>query len=387
MPAFKTSLRCSGWFVGALALAATAAALSAQAPGRRALPITAARTYSSFLHNQPVAIVGTVATQDVQVSLIDREGALRLLMPGAVAGSRIEARGTLLDLGRMRRDDPRLAALGLSAIIKAVYPNRWPRPGEDVALAVTGAAEPPGAPDSPGALLRSIALEPTAFEGQLVTITGEFRGRNLYADLPEAPTSGGWDFVLRYADAALWVTGVQPKGRDFILDPTQRRDTGRWFRVSGVVQTRFGIAWLEGKDFVPAAALTAPAALTDAAATMPPTAHPVTVVFVAPVNDEADVRLDAPVRVQFSSDVDPASLTDRIRVVYAAEDSVDRGEPQPPAAIFTTKYDPAGRALEIRPSPAWARFRKVTVNLLEGIRGTDGGPLAPFSVSFTTGGS
>jgi hypothetical protein len=350
------------------------------------MPITAARAYSGFLHNQHVAIVGTIATQGAQKSLVDREGALRLLMPGGEAGDRIEARGTLLDIGRMRRDDPRLGPLGLLPVIKAAYNDRWPRPGEDIALAVTSTAQPPASLDA-GPALRSVALEPTRFEGEVVTVIGEFRGRNLFADLPEAPTTtGGWDFVLRYADAAIWVTGVQPKGRDFVLDPTQRRDTGRWFRVSGVVHTRFGVTWIEGKEFVPAAALTVPEGFIDSTITMPSTAHPIEVLFVSPVKDEADVRLDTPVRVQFSRDLDPASLPDRIRVAYAAADSANRGEPQPPAALFTTRYDAATRSLEVRPSPAWERFRQDTVSYLEGIRGADGAPLAPFSVTFTTGG-
>jgi hypothetical protein len=369
---------------GGLAAAAAVAALGAQPPARRAMPITAARMYSGFLHNQHVAIVGTVAVQGTQKSLVDREGALRLLMAGGAAGDRIEARGTLLDVGRMRRDDPRLASLGLLPEIKAAYHDRWPRPGEDIALAVVSTAAPPASLEA-GPPLRSIALEPTRFEGEVVTVVGEFRGRNLYADLPEAPTTtGGWDFVLRYADAAVWVTGVQPKGRDFVLDPTQRRDTGRWFRVSGTVRTRFGVTWLEAKDFVPAAALAVPAGFIDPVITMPATAHPIEVLFVSPVKDEADVRLDEPVRVQFSRDLDPASLADRIRVAYAADSSLNPGEPAP-AALFTIRYDPAMRSLEIRPSPAWASFRKVTVDFLEGIRGTDGAPLAAFSVTFRTG--
>jgi hypothetical protein len=368
-----------------LAAAATVTALSAQPPARRAMPITAARMYSGFLHNQHVAIVGTVAVQGLQQSLVDREGALRLVMAGARAGDHIEARGILLDLGRMRRDDPRLASLGLLPLLKAAYNDRWPRPGEDIALAVTSTAEPAASLEQ-GPPLRSVALEPTRFEGEVVTVVGEFRGRNLFADLPEAPTTtGGWDFVLRYADAAIWVTGVQPKGRDFVLDPTQRRDTGRWFRVSGVVRTRFGVTWLEAKDFAPAAALAVPTGFIDSVTTMPSSAQPIEVLFVSPVKDDADVRLDTPVRVQFSRDLDAASLADRIRVGYAEADSADRGEP-PPAALFTTRYDPATRSLEIRPSPAWARLRQVTVSFLEGIRGTDGAPVAAFSVTFTTGG-
>ena len=36
---------------------------------------------------------------------------------------------------------------------------------------------------------------------------GQFAGRNLLGDLPDAPAQSQWDFVLRSADAAIWVTG------------------------------------------------------------------------------------------------------------------------------------------------------------------------------------
>ena len=54
---------------------------------------------------------------------------------------------------------------------------------------------------------------------------------------------------------------------------------------------------------------------------------------------------------------------------------------------FVTNYTRENRALEIRPSQPLERFRTVKVEFLEGIRGTDGGAMAPFTLTFTTGGS
>ena len=53
-------------------------------------------------------------------------------------------------------------------------------------------------------------------------MTGRFRGVNLFGDLPQAPGRSRYDFVLQSADAALWVTGLQPKGKSFSLDRNAR---------------------------------------------------------------------------------------------------------------------------------------------------------------------
>src|SRR5580765_2280926 len=77
---------------------------------------------------------------------------------------------------------------------------------------------------------------------------------------------------------------------------------------------------------------------------------PLEVTFSAPVEGEADVRLDAIVRIQFSRDVDARSLEKRIRMSYSAEESAERGEAQPPSITFEARYQAGSRALEIKPS-------------------------------------
>ena len=57
----------------------------------------------------------------------------------------------------------------------------------------------------------------------------------------------------------------------------------------------------------------------------------------------------------------------------------------PPA--FTIRYNDGTRGLEIRLSAPLDRFRPVKVDLLEGILSAiDNQPLAPYSLTFTTGG-
>jgi hypothetical protein len=113
----------------------------------------------------------------------------------------------------------------------------------------------------------------------------------------------------------------------------------------------------------------------------------VEILFSAPTEGETDVRLDARIRIQLSRDLDESSLKGRVRITYSGSDSADRGEPQAPSIEFTTSYTRDNRALEIRPVGPWQRFRQVTVEFLDGVKGTDGGAMAPFKLTFTTGGS
>jgi len=114
---------------------------------------------------------------------------------------------------------------------------------------------------------------------------------------------------------------------------------------------------------------------------------PLEVDFSTPVEGEADVRLNTIIRIQFSRDVDAKSFDQRVRVSYSAEESSDRGEATPPKVAFKLEYQPGSRSLTIKPSQPLERFRQVTVDLLDGIAGTDGSVLRAWSLHFATGGS
>ena len=294
---------------------------------------------------------------------------------------RVEARGQLLDIGRMSQDDPRLIPFNLLDRIRAAYQDRWPKPGEELILLLGGTAPPPAASDVTTPPLRALAMEPARFDGQKVTITGQFRGRNLFGDLPEAPAQNRYQFVLRSGDAAVWVMGVQPKGKTFNFDPSKRIDTGRWVKVQGTVRTAKGLTWLDGTsiDLAPA-----PEETTEVAIDLPPP-PPVEILFTAPTEGEADVRSTERIRMQLSRDLDPATLKDHVRLTYSAADSKERGEAQPPSIAFTTNYTKENRALEIRPTEPLERFRLVKMEILEGVKGTDGGAMAPFTLTLYDG--
>jgi hypothetical protein len=111
------------------------------------------------------------------------------------------------------------------------------------------------------------------------------------------------------------------------------------------------------------------------------------VVFSAPTQDEADVLMTTTVRIQFSRDLDPATLKGRIKPHYLESQSAERGEPVTPAADFTFQYAPANRVLELKFIKPLERFRTLKIDLLEGILGTDGQPLKAWTLTFMLGGS
>ena len=86
---------------------------------------------------------------------------------------------------------------------------------------------------------------------QHVTVAGQFRARNLYGDLPQAPPEAAkpkGEFVIKSADAAIWVLGKQPKGHGFRSTPQSRIDTHRWLEVTGVVRPARGLVWIDVVD-------------------------------------------------------------------------------------------------------------------------------------------
>ena len=114
---------------------------------------------------------------------------------------------------------------------------------------------------------------------------------------------------------------------------------------------------------------------------------PPEVVFSAPTQDETDVAIATSVRIQFSRDIDQATLKGRVRVQYLDAQSVERAEPTTPMAQFATQYNAANRVLELKFAKPLERFRSLNVDLLDGILGTDKQPLKPFRLTFALGGS
>lgn len=365
-------------------LVLSAVTLVAQPQSRRATTITALRNYPGFYHQQTVFVLGEIKGADERATIGTDEGAITLLAREVPREGRAEARGQLLDIGRMSQDDPRLIPFNLAERVRESYGDRWPKPGEELILVLGGTSPPPPATDITTPPLRAVAMDPARFENQKITIVGQFRGRNLFGDLPEAPTQNRYAFVLRSTDAALWVMGLQPRGKGFNFDPGKRIDSGRWVKVQGTVRTAKGLTWLDGTsiELAPAPDETT----TEVAIDLPPP-PPVEVLFTAPAEGEADVSLSERIRMQLSRDLNPETLEDRIRITYPSTDSRERDEAQPPPVAFTTTYVRENRALEIRPNEPLEPFRLVKLEILPGVKGTDGGEMPPFTLTFNTGGS
>jgi hypothetical protein len=354
-----------------LLLLAAATLASAQAPLRRLATVDALRQYSSYYHLQSVLLHGELVVSGARVVLQGGEREIPVLLNGAESRSGlVQVRGQLLDVGRLEPGDPRLGLYD-----GARDPERWPRPGEDLVLSLADVTEAQLA-TSPS--IRGLALQPWRFEGQEVTVIGQFRGRNLYGDLPSAPATSPNDFVLRSADAAIWVTGLRPRGRGFTLSVDARVDTSQWLEVTGTLSQRRGLVTLEGREIATATAPDVPEPVSEPDAPAPPPV-PAEVIFSTPTEGEIDVAPTSPVRVQFSRGLDADSLDGRVRASYL-------GAPADASLELEIGYDLGTRAIEIRFAQPLERFRTVRVELLEGLAAFDGAPVQPWTLTFSVGG-
>jgi hypothetical protein len=372
-----------------LLLLALAATVAAQPPAaRRATNIEAILAFPDFFHGRSVMVVGNLATADTgETRLSDDTSSIRVVYKGHISDGLSQVRGEFFDLGRIKPDDPRVTSLDVKNTFH-VDPESgaWPRPGEVTAILANTIA-PTSRPDAPS--LRALVLFPGRYLDQKVTIVGQYAGRNLFGDLPDAPGRSQWDFVLRGPDAAIWITNIRPKGKDFDLALDRRIDTGRWLQVNGLVQQRRGLQWIQA-DAGSLTSAKAPAETTESTSepvVRVPAAPPPEVVFSAPTQDEADVSMGTTVRIQISRDIDPATLKGNIHVSYQRVETVERGEPVTPTAEFTASWSQMNRVLELKFTKPLERFRTVRVELTDGIKGTDGQPLTPWTLTFATGGS
>ena len=367
---------------------ALAAVTDAQPATRRATNLTTLLAYPGFYHARPIVIVGKVGVEKDELRLSDDNASIHLIFKGNAPDGLDEVRGEFWDLGRMKADDIRLSTYDLRQTFK-IDPNApWPRPGEVTAIIATAVA-PAVVPNQPS--IRAIELNPSRYLDQKVAITGQFSGRNLLGEMPDAPGKSRYDFVLRSTDAAIWVTNMRPKlkdtnGKEFELGLDARIDTGKWLQISGIVRKGRGLLWVDGE--AETLALAQPPADTVVEEEPPvrvPAAPPSEVVFSAPTADETDVPAATNVRIQFSRDLDPATLKGRIRAGYLAGPDARNSIAQ--TVEFTTNYSAYNRVVELKFTKPLQQFRTLKVELLDGILGTDQQGLKPWTLTFEVGGS
>lgn len=355
-----------------LSLDGTAVLARQAATGRKLTTIDGLRQYPGYFHLQNVLLQGELVEEGARfVFRADERDMPVQLLDGATATSGpVEVRAQLIDVGRLEMNDPRVP------FVEGRDPERWPRPGEELVLNITSVTS---APLAATPSVRALALEPWRFEGQKVTVVGQFRARNVLGDLPASPAKGRYDFVLRSADAAIWVTGLRPRVGRIELTVDSRVDTGRWVRISGTVVRERGLVTIEGVTFAEADAPGTPAT-SEESAPPPVPIMPLEVVFSSPTPEEIEVAASTTVRVQFSRGLDPSTIADNVRVAYAG------AAVGAPPLQFQHTYDAANRAIHIRFTQPLERFATVRVELLEGLKAFDGGVLKPWTLTFTVGG-
>ena len=86
------------------------------------------------------------------------------------------------------------------------------------------------------------------------------------------------------------------------------------------------------------------------------------------------------IRIQFSRDIDPATLKGRLQGDRTRTARLGAGAP---VIDFTTEYRGAARVLEVKFAKPLERFRTVRVTFDEGVIGTDQQPLQPWTLTFT----
>jgi len=101
---------------------------------------------------------------------------------------------------------------------------------------------------SKGSSLEPLVRYPKGAEGTEVTVTGVFRGANLFEDLPPESRRGESDWVLQDGPFSIWVTGKAPKGAGFSLDPRSRSDCRYRLEAIGKVATANGFIYLRASS-------------------------------------------------------------------------------------------------------------------------------------------
>jgi hypothetical protein len=229
------------------------------------------------------------------------------------------------------------------------------------------AEEPEDLDIEPGELidLRDLLKSPEPYLDKRVSMIGKFRGNDLYDDLSMQSKKTPRDFVIKVADAAIWVTGRRPRGKGFKLNPKMRRDTGKWLKVTGIPWMEDEMVYVRAERIELTDKPDDPAlepVKIDRAALEAEKEPPPEVAFTIPLDGESGISLDSDFRVQFSNDMNPASFDRNIDLIYSDDDGI--GNPFPDMQI---RYEDASRTLVVLPGKKLDPGKEVQLILYNGI--------------------
>jgi hypothetical protein len=221
--------------------------------------------------------------------------------------------------------------------------------------------------------LETLVTAPGRHDGQTVRVVGQFRGANLFGDLPSHSQRRSSDWVIKDSLFAVWVTGRKPQGDGFRLDGGLKRDTGKWIEIVGRVETKGGVTYLQAERVSLGSPPRASARVEPPPAPPERPRLPPVVVFALPLDGDADVPQNSRFQVQFSKDMDQASFAGRVVLRYV-------GPTLPGDRIFDAvklSYDEGRRALTVDPGDLLRPGRVLELLLLPGIADAEGMTLAP----------
>ncbi|GMR22818.1 MAG: hypothetical protein BMS9Abin37_1194 [Acidobacteriota bacterium] len=219
--------------------------------------------------------------------------------------------------------------------------------------------------------LRELVKAPENYTDREIAVLGKFRGNNLYGDLSIHDKRTPRDFVIKTADAAIWVTGRRPRGKGFKLDASKRRDTGKWLMI-------IGTTWKyepTGTYYLRAEKVEIAEKPDDKDLTPVKVVHekkleigpPPEVTFSLPLDGERDIPLDSEFHVQFSNDMKRESFNRNVDLLYFDDDGI--GNPFPELEV---SYDDVSRTLTVLPNKPLEPGKDIRLILYDGIEDDDG---------------
>jgi Bacterial Ig-like domain len=226
---------------------------------------------------------------------------------------------------------------------------------------------------APTLALEALVTHPDKQDGRLVRVVGQFRGRNLFGDLPSSSERSRSDWVIKDDVFAVWVEGKKAKGSGWELDPSLKRDTGHWIEVIGRVEARGPFVYLRAVRVMQGAA-PKPSAIALPPSPLPerPKDPPV-VVFALPLDGDAEIPRQSRFVVQFSKDMDEATFNGRVILRYPGRTMPGDRD----LDAVKTSYDGGRRALTVDPGDLLRPGRQIELLLLPGIADVDGMALEP----------